>query len=186
MPTNTGDGAQAPENAKTSPVHKALDAGSLPHARFGIPSGIVGAGTVAIFFLIVDSLAGRPFATPGALGATLLLGHPFDLSAAPQGAVVAGYTAMHGTMFVAIASILTIGLFSAPEPPRPSGSLWIALTGIGFLLCEGFFVGFTLLAGESAWAGLGFLRITLANALAAASMGAMLTWFVARALRDPP
>lgn len=188
MSSKTHGGAQLPHDPKPhkQSVHKVLDAGSLPHARYGIPSGVAGAGVVALFFLLFDSLAGRPFATPAALGATLFLGHPFDLATEPQGALIAAYTAVHGVIFVAIASLLTIGLFSGSEEPRPSWSLWLSLTGIGFLLCEIFFVGFTLLAGESMWAGLGFLRITLANALAAAGMAAMLTWFVARALLDPP
>ena len=190
MSSKTQGGAQVPGTAPPAESsvkqHKVLDAGSLPHARYGIPSGIVGAGVVAVFFLIFDLLAGRPFATPAALGATLFLGQTFDLSAPPQGVLIAAYTAMHAVMFTAIASLLTVGLFSGREAPRPSGSLWISLTGIGFLLVEGFFVAFTLLAGESLWAGLGFLRITVANVLAAAGMASMLTWFVARALRDPP
>src|SRR3954471_16249644 len=42
--------------------------------REGTLAGIIGAASVALWFLIVDSIAGRPFFTPAILGASV-----FDL-----------------------------------------------------------------------------------------------------------
>jgi len=51
----------------------------LPYLRYGIPTGLVGAAVVAVFFLVVDLVAGQPLATPSALGATLFRGEPTEI-----------------------------------------------------------------------------------------------------------
>ena len=47
---------------------------AMPYLGAALPVGIVGAAAVAVFMLVLDSLAGRPLATPSALGATILFG----------------------------------------------------------------------------------------------------------------
>ena len=42
-------------------------------AREGAIAGIIGASVVALWFLMVDSIAGRPFFTPAVLGASLCM-----------------------------------------------------------------------------------------------------------------
>jgi len=71
----------------------------LRYCRWGICAGVVGALAVAMFLLMIDLAVGRPFATPNALGATLFLGVPFDLARAPDPALIAGYSAVHGALF---------------------------------------------------------------------------------------
>ena len=46
--------------------------------REGLTAGVLGATAVAVWFLILDTIAGRPFATPSMLGASLatLFGAP--------------------------------------------------------------------------------------------------------------
>lgn len=157
----------------------------VPYALYGIPTGVLGAFVVALFFLAMDLVAGRPLATPSALGATLFLERPFDLTAPVRGALVAGYTALHGTVFVAIASLVAVGLFSSRAPREPSFRLCVTVGALAFLACEAVFVAFTLLVGPDVWRVLGFERFTLANALAAVAMGGLFTWLVARKARAP-
>ena len=70
----------------------------------GLFTGMIGALVVAVWFLILDSLAGRPLHTPALLGSILLHG----ISGAAQGIVavepvaVAAYTAVHFLLFVAV------------------------------------------------------------------------------------
>lgn len=69
----------------------------------GVFAGAIGALSVALWFLIVDSLAGRPLFTPALLGTVLLHGG----AAAAQGVVVAplevaAYTAFHFLVFLAV------------------------------------------------------------------------------------
>jgi len=42
--------------------------------REGFIAGLIGAGAVALWFLIVDVIAGRPFFTPAMLGSAVFWG----------------------------------------------------------------------------------------------------------------
>jgi len=69
----------------------------------GLFAGAIGAISVALWFLLLDGLAGRPFFTPALLGTVLLHGG----SAAGQGVTVAplpvaAYTAFHFLAFLAV------------------------------------------------------------------------------------
>lgn len=68
----------------------------------GIVSGVIGALAVAVWFLIVDTIAGRPFFTPSMLGAATF--HGVRDPALVQITVenVAGYSFLHFLLFVAI------------------------------------------------------------------------------------
>ena len=69
----------------------------------GLFAGAIGALTVALWFLLLDLVSGRPLFTPALLGTVLLHGG----TAAAQGVVVAplevaAYTAFHFLVFLAI------------------------------------------------------------------------------------
>lgn len=69
----------------------------------GLFSGAIGGITVAVWFLILDVMAGRPLFTPALLGTVLLHG----ATAAAQGITVAplevaAYTAFHFLAFLAV------------------------------------------------------------------------------------
>ncbi|NIR43581.1 MAG: hypothetical protein GWN99_06740 [Gemmatimonadetes bacterium] len=87
----------------------------------GAIGGVIGAAAVAIWFLAVDSLAGRPFYTPAVLGAQFFeAGAVADSSGMPQPTVVLvlGYTVVHGLAFV-IAGLLiaaALGVFERTPP----------------------------------------------------------------------
>lgn len=69
-----------------------------------VPIGLVAAATVAAAVLVLDWIAGRPLATPSALGAVVFRGEAFDLMAPVEGILVFGYTLLHSAAFVVAAT----------------------------------------------------------------------------------
>src|SRR5688572_18995870 len=76
---------------------------SQPHSipREGLIAGAIGATSVAVWFLILDTIQGRPFHTPTVLGGALfsILGPPMTES---NLFLVAGYTVFHYAVFGAL------------------------------------------------------------------------------------
>lgn len=151
-----------------------------PRAASRAPPG----GRVALFFLAVDVAAGRPLATPNALGTALFLGEPLDLAREPRLAVVLGYTAVHGAVFIALGCLGAIAVSTARPHVGPT-PLALALPAAFFVLCEAVFFGFAGVFGFPAMSALGFGRITLANGLAAAGMGLLLARVVPSGAQRP-
>jgi len=75
--------------------------------REGVVVGLVGALALAIWFLFVDAVAGRPLHTPATLGIALFGGPhmPVWLRSGVMGPVI-GYTAFHGAVFIAAGILL--------------------------------------------------------------------------------
>lgn len=74
----------------------------------GTAAGLIGAATIALWFLIVDALRGRPLYTPSLLGTALFGGR--DAIARPETHVVSPlmvllFTLTHGLIFVVIGQI---------------------------------------------------------------------------------
>ena len=71
----------------------------------GITAGLVGASIIALWFLLIDTIAGRPFYTPAVLGAALfrdgatLTG---EGTVTPSLELVLGFTWVHYLIFVLI------------------------------------------------------------------------------------
>jgi hypothetical protein len=131
----------------------------------GIIAGILAAAAVAVWFLIVDSLAGRPFYTPSVLG-TALFGRGADLDKVGVSLqTVAMFTWIHGLIFAALGGIAARLLAVAERNPN---------LGFGIVL---FFVifqaGFTTavaLVAPAIFALIGWASIFVANLLAAGTM----------------
>jgi len=148
----------------------------------GIASGVLGAGVVALFFLIVDLMAGRPLFTPAALGHQILLGSPLDPDAPIAVGLVVAYTLIHCVVFIAF------GLLAASELVFPgrrtglaSGVLLVALFAVAFQVT---FVGMGLLFAPDLLGELGVGRVAVANGAAAIAMALYLEWsFTARSSR---
>jgi hypothetical protein len=79
--------------------------------REGIVVGLIGAGMVMLWFLIVDLLAGTPLNTPALLGAALFDGVGDVKTIEPTARLVVGYTAVHLGGFVAF-GLAVAGLFA--------------------------------------------------------------------------
>src|SRR2546426_7187647 len=87
----------------------------------GAVGGLLAGLTVALWFLVVDSLAGRPFHTPAALAGALAR----QDVAAPTFRIVAGYTALHFSVFalLGVAMAEAIAVPRLPPPVLPAGPL---------------------------------------------------------------
>jgi hypothetical protein len=137
--------------------------------REGAIAGIIGATVVALWFLIIDLVAGHLFFTPQLLGRSVL--SVFGPRGG-EGAVflVAFYTVIHYAAFILV-GIIAAAIVRAGErePTLLAGAL------ILFVAIEIGFYGLTaLLAQASPLGTLAWYQIGLANLLAALAMGAYL------------
>ncbi len=149
----------------------------------GIVAGVIGAVTVALWFLIVDSLHGRPLYTPTVLGTALFgrgtaLGPLETLSVSLD--MVLMFTWVHGLLFAAIGGVASRLLGVAERNPS---------IGFGVLLLFVVFeFGFTVTAmlfAEPVLKALTWPAVLVANLLAAAAMGGYF-WLRHPALRVSP
>jgi hypothetical protein len=139
--------------------------------REGIAAGLLGGAVVALWFLLYDTVSGRPLRTPALLGATLLEGLRDPGALDIRLDVVLGYTVVHFAVFAAFGILVSV-LFSAAErEPRVLLGLFIL-----FWCFELFFLGFVLVLDEALVGALLWWNIVIANLLAALSM--LLYFFV--------
>lgn len=132
----------------------------------GIIAGLLGAGGVAFWFLIVDLVAGAVFATPEMLGRTMLsvLGKGIDLSPAMN---VVWYTFFHVAAFVAIGCLASLLVAVSEQSPGVLAGLLLF-----FVVFEVGFYGLTVFLSQSEQFGaLAWYQIGAANLLAAILMG---------------
>ena len=150
------------------------DATTIPESRTtalyqeGLVAGLVGAATIAVWFLILDSLSGRPLYTPTVLGTALFRrGGTTPLSEIlPNLEMVLMFTWVHGLVFVAIGGIVARLLALSERQPS---------VGFGILMLFVFFeFGFIVAAmffAEPILHALAWPAVLVANILAAAAMG---------------
>lgn len=132
--------------------------------REGIVAGFMGATGIAIWFLIVDTVAGHSFYTPQVLGQGLanVLGKTMMDSPVSQ---VIGYTVFHYAVFAAAGIVLTVIVHQAARTPAILAGLLIMVVAfeLGFYMLAALFAEGPL--GKLAW-----YQIFIANLLAAALM----------------
>ena len=87
-------------------------------AREGLVSGLLGAGTVAVWFLLYDVAAGVPLRTPALLGAALFHGLRDASALVITAPLVAEYTAVHVLAFVLFGWVAAALLALADREPR--------------------------------------------------------------------
>lgn len=96
-------------------------------AREGFQAGVIGAAAVAVWFMVLDTLAGQPFYTPALLGAGLFHGTTTaGVQGMPEPAalLVLGYTIFHGLAFVIAGLIIAtvVAMFErTPAAMIPGG-----------------------------------------------------------------
>src|SRR6185295_4764412 len=135
--------------------------------REGTVAGIIGAFSVALWFLMVDSIAGRPFFTPAILGASL-----FDLLGGGFGGRglathVAAYTVIHFGAFITI-GVVAAYLMNVLDR-RPSLLVGFAALFFVFEVCVFAVVG--LLSQSPLFGTIAWYQLGAANLLAAFAMG---------------
>lgn len=136
----------------------------------GIVAGIIGAATVALWFLFLDTLGGRPLHTPTVLGTALFRrgAELTGLATAPVSLdMVLMFTWVHGLVFAMLGGIASRLLAMAER--NPSVGFGVLLLFVVFEF--GFTVGAMLFA-EPVLKVLTWPAVLVANLLAAAAMGA--------------
>ena len=138
--------------------------------REGTIAGVIGAASVALWFLMVDSIAGRPLFTPAILGASL-----FDLLGAGFGGRglvthVAVYTAIHFAVFIAI-GIAAAGAMNALDR-KPSRIVGFGALFFVFEVCV--FAAVAVLSRSPLFGSIAWYQLGAANLLAAFCMGRFL------------
>ena len=135
----------------------------------GLLTGLIGAGAVALWFLVLDVARGRPFYTPAALGSLLFAGASSPAAVRVDLTMIAAYTVVHLAAFAAVGVVLE---WMAVRIERAPGMWLMAL--LTLIMVEGLFIG--TVGGMSGWVlgALGIWAIGVANLAAVAAMGAWL------------
>ena len=75
--------------------------------REGLLTGALGAAVVAVWFLVTDTLQGRPLSTPSILGQVILFGNTTPSVTPPETGPVIAYTLLHVGAFVLFGILVT-------------------------------------------------------------------------------
>lgn len=138
----------------------------------GFITGIIGAGIVAAWFLLLDSIQHQPLWTPSLLGTVLFRGG--DAAVHMRGidpGMVAAYTIVHHVAFVVVGIVASFMVTEIERIPP----LGIALLFLFVFFETGFHI-FMLSVGEPLLGGIAFWGVAVANLLAATGMAAYL-WY---------
>lgn len=138
----------------------------------GLIAGTLGAVTLAVWFLILDLLQGRPLLTPAILGTAFFHGSEGLANVETLPIVidtVVRFTFVHWLMFVLVGGLAAVLLHQAERNPN---------LGFGILLLFVFFeIGFlavAMLFAQPILQALTWPTILIGNVLAAGSMGCYL------------
>ncbi|MGH2668625.1 MAG: hypothetical protein ACREMF_00010 [Gemmatimonadales bacterium] len=135
-------------------------------ATEGFWAGLIGAGGVALWFLLVDSINGQPFYTPALLGSALFLGLRDPGLVQIAYSTVIMYSMIHVIAFWLVG---TIAAMLAALVDRVPTTLFLVV--VFFAIFE---VGFYILVATVAQSLLGALawtNVAIGNLLAAGGMG---------------
>ena len=138
----------------------------------GIRAGLVGASIIAVWFLLVDTVAGHPFYTPAVLGQALFHGEASIQGGAPiepSLELVAGFTWVHYLVFLLI-GVGAARLMALAESNPNLGFgivLFFAVFEFGFLLVS-------MVFAEGVLQRLAWPAVVVGNLLAAVGMGVVL------------
>jgi hypothetical protein len=133
--------------------------------REGTIAGLLGAATVALWFLIFDALRGKPVLTPTVLGTAVFYGVKDPTGLEPALGPIAGYTIVHGLLFIAFGVVAAAFIALSEREP----ALFIAVI-ILFACFETFFLAAVLAVGASIIGELVWWSVLVGNMLAAIVM----------------
>lgn len=136
----------------------------------GMIAGIIGAAVIAVWFLLLDTIAGRPFYTPTVLGTALFrrgagLASPETLAVSME--MVLMFTWVHGLVFAGFGGAASYLLGVAER--HPSVAFGILLL---FVVFQFGFTVVVMLFATPVLTALGWPAILVANLLAAGAMAA--------------
>lgn len=138
--------------------------------QHGITAGAIGATAVAVWFLIVDVIAGRPFFTPMLLGDALV--GVFDrrgtLPIESAAALIAVYTLFHYVAFAIAGIVVSVVVYVAQTTPSILGGFFIL-----FIAFEVGSLGLVALLAQASTLGtLAWYQVMAGNVAAAFVMAA--------------
>lgn len=136
----------------------------------GIVAGLLGAATVALWFLVIDTINGHPLYTPTVLGTAVFRGgagleHPETLPVSFE--MVLLFTWLHALVFAAVGGVAA-RLLAFAEHTANVGFGIVLL----FVIFEFGFVAVTMVFAENVLRSLAWPAVLVGNLLAAAVMGA--------------
>jgi len=135
----------------------------------GIIAGVIGAATIAIWFLILDTIDSRPLYTPSVLG-TVLFGGGNDLASLEKLPVswemTLMYTWVHTMLFAVIGGIVSKLLALAEKNPDLGFGILLL-----FIILDFGFIAVAFVFAEPILHALAWPAVLVGNLLAAAAMG---------------
>lgn len=136
--------------------------------REGVLTGGLGALAVALWFLLVDGIAGRPLHTPALLGALVLrTPDPIAASEGPNRLMFAAfYTPIHFFLFALFGILVVFLMHRATKQPS---LLMLAL--MLFAVFEGGFAGLVAILEQTALGELAWYQVAVGNLIAGIAMG---------------
>ncbi len=145
--------------------------------REGVIAGVIGAATVALWFLIYDAWRGKPFFTPALLGTAIFYGvsRPSQIDIAAG--LVIGYSIVHVLAFIGFGIVAACMMVASEREP----AIFIAFVSLFAAFEVLFFVVVRTLSQEILGA-LGWWAIFAGNLLASIGM----LWFLVRGHPELP
>ena len=143
-----------------------------PLLRDGLITGAIGAGVVALWFLLLDVARGAPLFTPAALGSVVFLGAGNAAQVQMSLGIILAYTALHIAAFAVVGVVFE---WSAGRLEHAPGMWLMAL--LVFITLDGIFLGTIGSLGQWVLGALGIWAVAIANLLA---IGAMSGWLLVR------
>lgn len=137
--------------------------------RQGITAGMIGALVVAVWFLIVDSVVGRPLFTPAALGSAFFNGAGGTLGVEFSTTTILGYTLIHFAAFLLAGVVASVLVTQAEKAPHLVFGIIIL-----FVIVETFFIFMVAMLSTWLMEELAWWSVLVGNVLAAISMGGYL------------
>ena len=137
--------------------------------REGFISGMIGAGAIALWFLVVDSVAGHPFFTPSMLGSARFWREMDMGSMQVVFSRVVAYSMVHVLAFVVVGTLAAALALAVEKAPAT-----FFLVIVFFAVFEfGFYVVVAVLA-QPILGALAWWNVAIGNALAGFGMGVYL------------
>lgn len=134
--------------------------------REGVTAGLIGALTIALWFMVLDVIRGDILGTPVMLGNTLIsLFLQPDVLPSRAGAFLL-YTVFHVVAFVGVGLLFS----SVANASERTPSAFIGFAGL-FVVFEIGWLGWTAVLAEGSYGELSWLQVFLANLIAAGVMG---------------
>ena len=150
-----------------------------PVLREGVIAGVIGATCIAVWFFLIDLVAGRPLFTPATLGRALFSVLGTVPPGESQAIHVAAYTIFHYAAFIAVGLIAVVAVRLAGR----ESSLLLGFVILFVAFEVGFYAFVALLQEASGLGAFAWYQVMAGNLIAAAAMGTYL-WRVHPALRD--